>query len=134
MKKVRPVVARDARELAKVLGLAPAEGMEIEFRSDLNDKIIEVVSKKGLTHADVARIAHTSRTRVTAILNRNTHDVSTDLMLRVLGSLGVQAKLQFKSAALKIRSITYRLALPSTATRHLLCNSEIPSRCQRSHR
>src|SRR6266700_1711377 len=94
MKKVRPVVARDARELAKVLGLSPADGMEIEFRSDLNDKIIEVVGKKGLTHSDVARLAHTSRTRVTAILNRNTHDISTDLMLRVLGSLGVQAKLQ----------------------------------------
>jgi len=47
----------------------------------------------------VARLAHTSRTRVTAILNRNTHDISTDLMLRVLGSLGVQAKLQFRNAA-----------------------------------
>lgn len=99
MKKVRPVVARNARELAKVLGLAPAEGMEVEFRSDLNDKIIEVVTKKELTHSDVARLAHTSRTRVTAILNRNTHDISTDLMLRVLASLGVKAKLQFKSAA-----------------------------------
>src|SRR5213080_988794 len=65
MKKVRPVVARNARELAKVLGLSPADGMEIEFRSDLNDKIIEVVAKKGLTHSDVARLAHTSRTRVT---------------------------------------------------------------------
>ena len=77
MKKVRPVVARNARELAKVLGLAPADGMEIEFRSDSNDKIIEVVGKKGLTHSDVARLAHTLRTRVTGILNRNTHDIST---------------------------------------------------------
>ena len=61
--------------------------MEIEFRSDLNDKIVEVVGTKGLTHSDVAQLAHTSRTRVTAILNRNTHDISTDLMLRVLASL-----------------------------------------------
>jgi predicted XRE-type DNA-binding protein len=99
MKKIRPVVARNARELALVLGLTPADGMEIEIRSDLNDKIIEVVNRKGLTHSEVARLAHTSRTRVTAILNRNTQDISTDLMLRVLGSLGVQAKLQFKSAA-----------------------------------
>ena|SRR2546423_3133742 len=99
MKKVKPVVAHDARELAKVLGLTPAEGMEIEFRSDLNDKIVEVVKKKRLTHSDVARLARTSRTRVTAILNRNTQDISTDLMLRVLASLGVQVKLQFKSAA-----------------------------------
>ena len=99
MKKVRPVVARNARELAKALGLSAADGMEIEFRSDLNDKIIEVVNKKGLTHADVAKLAQTSRTRVTAILNRNTQDISTDLMLRVLGALGVRAKLQFKGAA-----------------------------------
>lgn len=99
MKKVKPVVAREAKELAKVLGLTPAEGMEIEFRSNLNDKIIEVVKKKQLTHSDVARLSRTSRTRVTAILNRNTHDISTDLMLRVLASLGVQAKLRFKNAA-----------------------------------
>jgi predicted XRE-type DNA-binding protein len=99
MKKVKPVVARNARELAAVLGLTPADGLEIEIRSDLNDKIIEVVRKRGLTHDQVARLAHTSRTRVTAILNRNTQDISTDLMLRVLASLGVQARLQFKSAA-----------------------------------
>lgn len=99
MRKIKPIVARDARELAKVLGLTPADGMEIEFRSDLNSKIIEVVSRKGLAHAEVARLSHTSRTRITAILNRNTTDISTDLMLRVLASLGVQAKLRFKSAA-----------------------------------
>ena len=99
MKKVKPVVTRDSRELAMALGLSPADGMEIEFRSNLNDKIIEVVAKKGLTHADVARLAQTSRTRVTAILNRNTHDISADLMLRVLGSLGVRVKVQFKNAA-----------------------------------
>jgi predicted XRE-type DNA-binding protein len=99
MNKVKPVVARDAKELAKALGLSPADGVEIEIRSDLNDKIIEVVNKRGLTHSQVATLARTSRTRVTAILNRNTHDISTDLMLRVLAALGVHAKLQFKKAA-----------------------------------
>ena len=74
MKKVRPVVARNARELAKVLGLSPAHGRTIEFRTDLNDKIIEVVAKKGLTHSDVARLAHTART--TASLERNTQDAA----------------------------------------------------------
>ena len=99
MRKVKPVVARNARELAKALGLTPADGFEIEFRSELNDKIVEVVLERALTHAQVAKLAHTSRTRVTAILNRNTQDISTDLMLRVLASLGVRARLQFKKAA-----------------------------------
>ncbi|MGZ8848281.1 MAG: XRE family transcriptional regulator [Pyrinomonadaceae bacterium] len=99
MKKVKPVVARNARELAKALGLPPADGVEIQIRSDLNDKIVEVVNERGLTHSQVAKLAHTSRTRVTAVLNRNTHDISTDLMLRILASLGVHAKIQFKKAA-----------------------------------
>ena len=99
MRKVKPVVARNAKELATVLGLTPADGVEIEIRSDLNDKIIEVVKKRGLTHDQVATLAHTSRTRITAILNRKTHDISTELMLRVLASVGVAAKLQFKTAA-----------------------------------
>ena len=99
MKKIKPVVARNARELADVLGLTPAEGLEMEIRSALNDKIIEIVTRKSLTHSQVAQLAHTSRTRITAILNRNTHDISTDLMLRVIASLGVEAKLRFKSAA-----------------------------------
>lgn len=99
MKKVKPVVAQNAKELAKALGLTPADAVEFEIRSALNDKIVEVVNKRGLTPAQVAKLAHTSRTRVTAILNRNTHDISTDLMLRVLGSLGVQARLQFTKAA-----------------------------------
>jgi hypothetical protein len=44
-------------------------------------------------------LAGTSRTRVTAIMNRNTKDISTDLMLRVLGALGVSAKISFGPAA-----------------------------------
>ena len=99
MKKVKPVVARDAKEFCKGAGSNASRRVELEIRSALNDKIIEVVNERRLTHAQVAKLSQTSRTRVTAILNRNTHDISTDLMLRVLGSLGVQAKLKFTKAA-----------------------------------
>jgi predicted XRE-type DNA-binding protein len=96
MKKSKAVVTRTAADLAKALGLAPVDGAEMELRSDLNSKIAEVVGKKGLTHAQVARLAGTSRTRVTAIINRNTKDVSTDLLLRVLYAVGYTAKITFE--------------------------------------
>jgi predicted XRE-type DNA-binding protein len=99
MKKSKVVVTRTAAGLAKALGLTPADGAEIELRSDLNSKIVAVVAQKGLTHAQVARLARTSRTRVTAIMNRNTKDVSTDLLLRVLYALGYTAKVSFQKAA-----------------------------------
>jgi predicted XRE-type DNA-binding protein len=99
MKKHNQIVARNASELAEALGLSPAEGLEMEIRSDLNDKIIETVKKKKLTHAQVAKLAKTSRTRITAIMNRNTKDISADLMLRILAAMGVYAKIHFKGNA-----------------------------------
>jgi predicted XRE-type DNA-binding protein len=99
MKKSRIIITRTAAELAKALGLTPADGAEIALRSDLNSKIVDVVHSKGLTHAQVARLARTSRTRVTAIMNRNTKAISTDLLLRILYALGYTAKIKFQKAA-----------------------------------
>jgi len=97
--KAKTTVARNARELAQALDLSPAEGEEIELRSRLNSKIISAVEEKALTHAQAARLARTSRTRITAIMNRNTKDISTDLLLRVLYALGYSARITFHRAA-----------------------------------
>ena len=99
MRKLRLITTRNAAALAEALALAPADGLEIEIRSELNNKIIDVVQTKNLTHGQVATLAGTSRSRITALLNRKTLDISTDLMLRVLASLGVHARLQFREAA-----------------------------------
>jgi predicted XRE-type DNA-binding protein len=98
-KKSKSVVAKNAFELADALGLTPADAVEIEVRSALNDKIVEIVKKLGLTHVQVSKLAETSRTRVTAILNRNTQEVSTDLLLRILARLGYRARISFSKAA-----------------------------------
>jgi hypothetical protein len=94
VKKVRPIVTRTAAELAEAIGLSREEGMEIELRCTLNDTIIAAVRDSGLTHAQVAKAARTSRSRLTAILNRNTVNVSTDLMLRILFALGYRLELR----------------------------------------
>lgn len=99
MKKSKKIVAKNAAQLATLLGLSKAEGVEMDIRSELNDKIVDVVKKEGLTHEQVAQLAQTSRTRITAILNRNTQEVSTDLLLRILTCLGYKAKITFSKAA-----------------------------------
>ena len=91
--------AKTTAELARALGLTPADAAEIGLRSELNTKIVNEVKRRGFTHAEVARKAKTSRTRVTAILNRNTKDISTDLLLRVLYALGWTARVKFRRAA-----------------------------------
>ena len=99
MKKIKPIRTRSAKDLAQFLDLEPETAIEIEFRAKLNEKIIEAVEKEGLTHAEVAKLAKTSRTRITAIMNHNTSDVSSDLMLRVLAALGYTAKVKFTKAS-----------------------------------
>ena len=99
MKKREVFIAKDAAGIAEALGLGPADAIEIEMRSELNSQIIAIVKKTGLTHAQVAKLAGTSRTRMTAIMNHNTLGVSTDLLLRVVAALGYKARIKIVPAA-----------------------------------
>ncbi len=91
----KTIVARNAFELAKILGLSPQDAIEMDLRAKLDKKIIEVVKAKDLTHVEVAKRSKASRTRITAILNGQTEGISTDLLLRILYSLGYKAKVSF---------------------------------------
>ena len=91
----KPIVARNAAELAKVLGLKEEDAISMEFRARLNHKIVELAKAKGLTHAEIASRAGASRTRITAILNGQTLGVSTDFLLRILHALGCKTRPTF---------------------------------------
>jgi predicted XRE-type DNA-binding protein len=86
-------VARNGEELAKILGLPATAAHEWRVRSELASALIAAVEKEKLTHAEVAKRAKTSRTRVTSILNRNLQHVTSDLLIRLLGALGYEVKL-----------------------------------------
>ena len=88
MAKSRVAVTKNASELAKALGLKPADAYEWEVQAELLSKLKEIVAKQEMTHDQVAKKAGTSRTRITSILNANLSHVSTDLLIRILGSLG----------------------------------------------
>lgn len=95
MKKRNTIVTRNIDELAHALGLSPSDAMEMKVRRQIHDKIIWAAARAGLTHAELAKAAGTSRSRLTAILNGNTAQVSTDLMLRILSALGYEARVTF---------------------------------------
>ena len=78
-------VQKNAGEVAEILGLDRAAGTKLAVLSALNTKIIRVVEIRGLTHAQVASVNGISRPRVTAMMNRNTKDISTDPMLHRTG-------------------------------------------------
>ncbi len=95
MGKTEAYAATNLSELCDILDLTPQDAIEIEFRAKLKDKIKEAVKAKKLTHEQAAKLSGTSRTKMTAILNGNTSGVSSDLLLRILYSLGFKAKVSF---------------------------------------
>ena len=98
-KAQKNVTVRTAEELGRALGLSTADTAEIEFRSELTVALAKIIQAGRLTHADIAKGAGTSRTRVTAIANGNTHGVSTDVLIRVLAATGYRAEVRVKKAA-----------------------------------
>ncbi|MEW6056671.1 MAG: XRE family transcriptional regulator [Bdellovibrionota bacterium] len=93
------VTVHTAEELGQALGLSAADTAEMEFRSELTVALAKIIQAGRLTHAEIAKRAGTSRTRVTAIANGNTQGVSTDVLIRVLAATGYRAEVKVKKAA-----------------------------------
>lgn len=92
MPRIKPVVAATPEDLAAALGLSAAAGKEWQVQHALLKRLKEIVRRQKITHAEVARRAGTARTRVTAILNDDLEHVSSDLLIRILASLGYRVK------------------------------------------
>ena len=93
------VTVRSAEDLGHALGLSAADTAEMEFRSELTGALAKLIQAGQLTHAEIAKRAGTSRTRVTAIANGNTNGVSTDVLIRVLAATGHRAEIRMKKTA-----------------------------------
>lgn len=98
MARVKPSVAKTPEELAEVLGLSTADAKEWRVQNDLLKRLQAIVRKEKITHTRLARLAGTSRTRVTAILNGDLDHVSSDLLIRILAALGYRVKVSVTRA------------------------------------
>jgi len=92
MHRVKPIVATTPEELAEALGLSAVAAKEWQVQHLLLKRLKEIVRRQKTTHAEIARLAGTSRTRVTAILNDDLEHVSSDLLIRILASLGYRVR------------------------------------------
>jgi predicted XRE-type DNA-binding protein len=92
MPKIKPIVARTPEDIADALGLPSVAAEEWQFQHDLVARLKEIARRHKLTHLEIARRAGTSRTRITSILNDDIEHVSSDLMIRILASLGYRVK------------------------------------------
>ena len=99
MGKLNVVTVRDPKELFEAIGLTEYEAADAVFRAKLNSDISGLFNKSKLTHEALAKKVGTSRTRITALLNRSRSDISTDFMLKVLAALGYTVEPRLKKIA-----------------------------------
>jgi predicted XRE-type DNA-binding protein len=99
MSKLKPVTTRTPKELFEALGLGEIEAAEAVFRGKLNSDIVDLFKKSNLTHKSIAKRVGTSRTRITALLNRSRSDISTDFMLKVIAALGYTVETKLRKIA-----------------------------------
>ncbi len=97
--KRKPLISRNAKELAEAMNLDPCDALEWEFRYSLTQKIIETFNTRHLTVTDVANKSKTSRARITHIVKGNSQGISIDVLLRVLAAVGQSIKITYKKAA-----------------------------------
>jgi predicted XRE-type DNA-binding protein len=90
--KLKPIVAATPEDLAGTLGLSSTEAKEWQVQHALLIRLKEIARKHRFTHLEIAKRSGTSRTRVTAILNDDLEHVSTDLLIRIIASLGYRVK------------------------------------------
>jgi predicted XRE-type DNA-binding protein len=98
MHRIKPIVARTPEGLAATLGLSEAAVGEWQIEHVLAQRLQEVARRQTTTYAEIPKRAGISRTTVTAVLNGDLDHVSSDLLIRILASLGYRVRVSVAKA------------------------------------
>jgi predicted XRE-type DNA-binding protein len=85
--------------LARQLGIPKGRALEAVLKAQLITAILREVSRRGLTHAELAARSGLPRSAVTGILSGSLQRVTIDRVLRLLEAAGLEAKLRVSRAA-----------------------------------
>jgi predicted XRE-type DNA-binding protein len=86
-------------ELAKLLNVSASRGIEAVMKADLIQAIQKAVTRKKITHVELAKRSGLSRSAVTGILSGSLQKVTIDRVLRLVEAAGLDIKLKVNEAA-----------------------------------
>jgi predicted XRE-type DNA-binding protein len=101
MKKnqLKTFTSKTPESLAEALELDKSVAVVWQVRHEVTERIISVFGSKEITNTDLAKRAETSRARITRILKRDTGDISLDVLIRMLGTLGQKVRMKISKVA-----------------------------------
>ncbi len=88
-----------AAEIAKMVGVSPARGMEAVIKAQLISAVLQALHDKKLTHLELAKRARLPRSAVTGILSGSLQKVTIDRVLRLIEAVGLIAEVRVRKSA-----------------------------------
>ena len=88
-----------ATQLAKQLGISRSRGLDAVVKAQLIAAVLREVTRRQLTHAELAERAGLSRSTVTGILSGSLQKVTIDRVLRLAEAADLNAEITVRRAA-----------------------------------
>ena len=85
---------KNVSEICKFLGLPKSQAARVEIRRDLVLAIHAKIKTRKLTHEKASQLAGVGRTVITAIVNGNIGKISTDKLIDIADSLGLDLQIR----------------------------------------
>lgn len=94
MKKNKPVIINNSKELATALGLSTADHDYMVYKAELSEIAIKAIEKSKISVTELVQRSGLSRSKVSALKNGAIAGISIDLMIRVIAATGTRLKLK----------------------------------------
>jgi predicted XRE-type DNA-binding protein len=90
--KKKKSLARNASELAAILGLSEAEAALMEYKAKISGIAVEAIENSGMTVNEIVKKSGVARSKVSAVKNGATVSVSIDLLIKIIAATGTKLK------------------------------------------
>ena len=88
-----------SKRLARQLNLPASRTSEAVVKAQLIAAVVKEAKRRGLTHAELAKVSGLTRSTVTGILSGSLQRVTIDRVLRLVDAAGLEAEVKVHRAA-----------------------------------
>ena len=94
MKTKKRIVAKNSRELGKLLGLSDSDIALMEHKAELTSIAVESIKKSGMPVGEIVKASGVARSKVSAVKNGASVSVSCDLLVKIIAATGRELHLK----------------------------------------
>ena len=88
-------INKEARKLAKDLGLTEVDAYIMELKAKLYSRSAELIKSSKLTHEEIAKLIGTSRSRISRISQLGENNISIEILIKLVTVLEDKPALTF---------------------------------------